>query len=623
MMEKPKPEEQEVEEELPVTVDDREAEIERRLAALEVDVDETETEPQVEETVEETKEEEEEPVVQVKEVEPVPVVPPPVVQEKPVAEPVKPNNKSALLARIMAAQERAKQAQVKQQAAPMVAPVSTSTTTSSMQAETQKMMEALNGLETKKPEPPSFASASSLLEPTMKPAVEAPVKPPPPSFDIFEKQMAAAAPPIMSTQTAPPPPAFDSIAPTMLHAPSTTTNTTMSNADADFLSGFTKPVAPPPQPAAPSFDQIMQQNLMAPPPTTTEMKSEEDEALDFALDENGMELTPEAKQKLMEEQRAIMEHIKQQQVQNKASEAAIKADAFANRMTGQSVDGFSASEVEEQRRILAQIEEQKHSSKAQNIDIGNGQNVQLHGEEMTQAAIEKGNAQLVLCLNCNNWMQVVDSATLMYCPICSVVTPVVKQNDLMSQEEMLQMEQDRKLAEMLQNEENAAAASSGSSEYPGNRRSATLRSGGAANAAEKSWWDTISDAMVSVGITADAPSQQQQQAAAASRSSYMPPGSNQRMLHSAVTGEEVDDQHVGLLSSEGGGRPSARVAQSQPLFSCVVDSISSTVNEASTYLMGDEEEEVNGVDSSSLLATPNIGREKEGSGRYFALPPQD
>ena len=65
------------------------------------------------------------------------------------------------------------------------------------------------------------------------------------------------------------------------------------------------------------------------------------------------------------------------------------------------------------------------------------------------------------------------------------------------------------------------------------------------------------------------------------------------------------------------------MAQSQPLFSCVVDSISSTVNEASNYLMGDEEEEVNGVDSSSLLATPNIGREKEGSGRYFALPPQD
>lgn len=603
MMEKPKPEEQEeVEEELPVTVDDREAEIERRLAALEVNVDEAETEP--------VKEEEEEPVA---------VVPPPVVQEKPVAEPVKPNNKSALLARIMAAQERAKQAQVKQQAAPMVAPVSSSS--SSMQAETQKMMEALNGLESKKPEPPSFASASSLLEPTMKPAAEAPVKPPPPSFHIFEKQMAAAAPPVMATQTAPPPPVFDSIAPTMLHAPSTTTNTTMSNADADFLSGFTKPVAPPQQPAAPSFDQIMQQNLMAPPETN--MKSEEDEALEFALDEQGMELAPEAKQKLMEEQRAIMEHIKQQQVQNKASEAAIKADAFANRMTGQSVDGFSASEVEEQHRILAQIEEQKHSSKAQNIDIGNGQNVQLHGEEMTQAAIEKGNAQLVLCLNCNNWMQVVDSATLMYCPICSVVTPVVKQDDLMSQEEMLQMEQDRKLAEMLQNEENAAAASSGSSEYPGNRRSATLRSGGAANSAEKSWWDTISDAMVSVGVTADAPPQQQQQAAAASRSSYMPPGSNQRMLHNAVTGEEVDDQHVGLLSSEGGGRPSARVAQPQPLFSCVVDSISSTVNEASTYLMGDEEEEVNGVDSSSLLATPNIGREKEGSGRYFALPPQD
>jgi len=98
------------------------------------------------------------------------------------------------------------------------------------------------------------------------------------------------------------------------------------------------------------------------------------------------------------------------------------------------------------------------------------------------------------------------------------------------------------------------------------------------------------------------------------------------MLHSAVTGEEGGEEHMGLLGSEGGsgGRPSARVAQSQPLFSCVVDSISSSANAASTYIMGEDDEEVNGVDTTSFLSVPNVGRDKnEGSGNYFALPPNE
>ena len=468
--------------------------------------------------------------------------------------------------------------------------------------------------------------------------MQAKAKAPPPSFDIFEKQMLAStatAPPMM----APPPPAFDSIAPLM----------NASDADVDFLGDFSgvQPMAPPGHVSAPSFDQVMNQNLMAPPPPFQDNMAMEHDDNDFELDEHGMKLSPQEKQKMIEEQRAIMEHIEREARNQKASEAAIKADAFASRMTGSqgagvstgssevktNVDGFSASEIEEQRKILEQIVREAKGVQAQtqggaakpavNIEIGGGQNVQLHGQEKTQEAIKKGTAQLVLCLNCNNWMQVVESATLMFCPICSVVTPVVQQDQIMSKAEILQMEEDRKLAEMLQAEEEAEA---GVSDYPGNRRAATSRASAVSMSNDKSWWDTISDALVGVGVSAEAPKSEQ----AKRDADYRPPGSmssSQRGLHSAVTGEEGGEERLGLLGSEGGGgggRSPARVAQSKPLFSCVVDSISSSANAASTYIMGDDDEEVNGVDTTSFLSVPNVGREKsEGGGNYFALPPNE
>lgn len=650
MMEKNKPSgsESPVEEivEEATTTDDREAEISRRLAALgDVILEEKEAESSdlcqevlVDEEVETVKEE------------PIAVAPEKPKEEMkkpetPVSLPVPPaqtisakaNNKSALLARIMAAQERAKQAQMKQ----------AQHTPSSMQAETQKMMEALNGLTDKKLQPPP-----SIAAPPAPPLIQKSKsdQPPPPSFDIFEKQMLAAtprahtatAPAAPPMAMAPPPPAFESIAPHIFTVPPVPV---MTASDADLLGHLAGVTSMAPPVSAPSFDQVMQQNLMAAPPAAPTF-----EATDFELDENGMKLSPAERQKMIEEQRAIMEHIEREARNQKASEAAVKADVFASRMTGNpganamvssmtteaktNVDGFSAGEIEEQRKILEQIEKearkgvvQGESSNPVNIEIGGGQNLQLHGQEKTQEAIKKGTAQLVLCLNCNNWMQVVESATLMFCPICSVVTPVVRQDQIMSKAEILQMEEDRKLAEMLQAEEEAGA---GVSDFPGNRRAATSRASAVSSSNDKSWWDTISeglglDSLVGVGVSAEEPIAAGANAAA----EYRAPGnmsSSQRMLHSAVTGEEGGEEHMGLLGSEGGsgGRPSARVAQSQPLFSCVVDSISSSANAASTYIMGEDDEEVNGVDTTSFLSVPNVGRDKnEGSGNYFALPPNE
>eukprot|EP00557_Chaetoceros_sp_GSL56_P007719 CAMPEP_0176504862 /NCGR_PEP_ID=MMETSP0200_2-20121128/16179_1 /TAXON_ID=947934 /ORGANISM="Chaetoceros sp., Strain GSL56" /LENGTH=694 /DNA_ID=CAMNT_0017904361 /DNA_START=1356 /DNA_END=3440 /DNA_ORIENTATION=- len=557
------------------------------------------------------------------------------------------NSKSALLARIMAAQERARQAQMKQTQYSS----SSLKLSDSAKDEKEKMMEALAGLNKQRVD--------------QKALMQVP-PPPPPAFDVFEEQMMkmqSRSDATATTQSAPPPPppAFDTIAPQIFAQHSSSSNvapavTLMNASDADLLGGdfgSIQPMAPPI--SAPSFEQVMQQqqhlDWTGSAANNMAVQDSVEDVHDFDLDENGMKLSPEEKRKLIEEQRAIMERIEREARNNKASEAAIKADAFAARMSGgnsaapvtspleisTNIDGFSASEIEEQKKILEQIQREAKGShqrsqtgdqrgSVESINIGGGQNVQLHGQEKTEEAIKKGTAQLVLCLNCNNWMQVAESATLMFCPICSVVSPVVQQDQVMSKAELLQMEQDRKLAESLQAEERAAVRGDGSSsEYPGNRRAATARASASVGSTEKSWWDTISEALVGVGVSADAPDAEK-----AKRSSdYVPPGSsfsNQRTLHSAITGEEGGDEHLGLLSSEGGvsGRPAARVATSQPLFSCVVDSISSTANAASHYIMGDDDDDEEGVDTTSFLAVPNAGREKnESDANYFAIPPEE
>ena len=577
-------------------------------------------------------------------------------------------------ARIMAAQERAKQAQLKQASQQTFTP---EPIPFSMETEKDKMMRALTGTGT----------GTGITDEQ--------IKPPPPSFDVFEKQMQQMQNPA-PVITAMAPPAFDDIAmdvfaqnapsapPAEHHAPPPMPMTmpmtmvpppTLSS-DADLLGGDfygVMPMAPPmqynttttAQSDVPSFDQVMQHQMNAPMMDTGTTDTDTDTTYDFALDEYGNKLSPEEQRRMVEEQRAIMEHIERETRNNKASEAAIKADAFASRMsagnsnahahanatttaaadTTVQVTGFSASDIEEQRNIMAQIEketkgmmqEQSGSASAsaagRKIQIGGGQQVSLHGQEKTQEAIRKGTAQLVLCLNCNNWMQVAETATLMFCPMCSVVSPVVKQDQIMTKEEILQMEEDRKLAEMLQAEENAAAGDDDgtTSDYPGNRRATTARGAAAVPSSDKSWWDTISDALVGVGVSAE-PQEDGKRSAEINVS--RPPGGmspSQRVLHSAVTGEEGGQEHLGLLGASsdddygnsGHGLPAARVAQSKPLFSCVVDSISNTATAASTYMMG-EEEEVHGVDTTSFLTVPNVGRDKnEGGGNYFALPPNE
>jgi len=676
-----------IEETTTTTDEDREKELERRLAMLGGVVtgnDDEQEEEKEEAVVEQQQQIEEDATDNLMSFDPIPIktpappapAPAPVVESKPKPAAVKPN-KSALLARIMAAQERAKQAQMKQSSTAPTPPVQFQTATKlpapseltiNPEQEKEKMMKALSGVvdvEIEKetnadddlkppplPPPPQFTAPPMMAPPisTMSPPpFTAPptqaAMPPPPSFDIFEqmqmKEEKNIPPPPM------PPPAFDAIESDILGPPE-----------------VQAPSAPPEESLLDNFDGI---TPMAPPPTYPGEQVEVDDAGMFEFDIDGNPLSPEERRKMMEEQRAIMEQIKKQSIENKASEAAVRANAFETRMMANQTGGFSApstlrepsgvttsvesidfgnidpAEVEEQRKILEAIQKksQKDSKKDyqspsmgaaeganRTVEIGNGKKVALHGQEKTKEAIKDGSAILVQCVNCDNWMQVTGAASLMFCPICSVVSPVIQKDSVLANEEAKQMEEDRKLAELLQNEENAAA-----SNYPGNRRAAA--SSAAAPEAGSSWWDSQEGSSwwdslkVSMGVSTEPEDSQNKRSAEIQIS--RPPGSmssSQRALHGASTGDSYDNEREGLI---GGGSGSdnpraARVAESKPLFSCVVDSVSNAAAVAAagvTSMTQGDEEEVHGVDTTSFLAVPKIGDDRGSSGNYSAIPNDD
>ena len=71
---------------------------------------------------------------------------------------------------------------------------------------------------------------------------------------------------------------------------------------------------------------------------------------------------------------------------------------------------------------------------------------------------------LVECISCFNWMQIAGMATLMFCPCCQSVVPIIQQNAVRTHEEAKQLMRDWQLVERLQNEDasEGTAAISGS-----------------------------------------------------------------------------------------------------------------------------------------------------------------
>mmetsp|Transcript_5458 Transcript_5458/g.8977 ORF Transcript_5458/g.8977 Transcript_5458/m.8977 type:complete len:494 (-) Transcript_5458:66-1547(-) len=396
-----------------------------------------------------------------------------------------------------------------------------------------------------------------------------PVAPPPPASDVF-------GPPPTTMEDALPPPAYDT---GLLPPPQMEAAPPAFDAVEDSVMAHLQQHQPPaynamapPAASAPAFEDLLgvhappppqQQFVPAPPPP------EEDVIM-------GMEgLSPEERNALMEEQRNIMQQIESEKSANQSAIAAVQADNFDMRSTTNAVNAISGNSRAPTMRPPPGAET------GSKVNLGGGQEVDLHGPERTKEAIKEGTAILVQCVNCENWMQVTGNATLMYCPVCAVVSPVMQENAAMSKEEALQMEADRKMAEQLQSEEYE--------ERPAARQP-RARQAAAPAQEEESWWDTVTG-MFSTETKSEAPPPPMQSL----------PSSDERQ---SLTGG-------GTGSPARAPRQGARVAEQKPLFSCVVDSVNSTVGTLTGQLSQDAEGNVHGVDASSLLAVSNVGRDSD------------
>eukprot|EP00578_Thalassiosira_sp_NH16_P008442 CAMPEP_0181117256 /NCGR_PEP_ID=MMETSP1071-20121207/22412_1 /TAXON_ID=35127 /ORGANISM="Thalassiosira sp., Strain NH16" /LENGTH=802 /DNA_ID=CAMNT_0023201605 /DNA_START=173 /DNA_END=2581 /DNA_ORIENTATION=+ len=526
---------------------------------------------------------------------------------------------------------------------------------------------------------------------------------PPPSFDFVEKQ-------ILSGPAQAPPP-----------APTAPTISPSAPPSSDHLIGI-MPVAPPPlapetthaqpQPPPPSFaafeqhQQQQQQQQHAPPPPSTAADTtgsasahEEDCDAVFDYDLDGNPLSSQQRTALLDEQRLLYESIMREKAANDAAIARAEADAFdlrssnaaARAMTTPSQGGQEDSLLAGGSRAMMAMDslgrdnaaaamapagaaegergdeddaQERRASSRRMVKIGNNQMVALHGQDRTKKAIKEGTAILVQCMNCQNWMQVTDTATLMFCPVCQVVSPVIQQNEVLTKEEAIQLTMDRKLAEKLQQEAygqgeedgeeeedqedggflsnfftgiGGAVASSadavmdavGTTETKGE---VATRAGGKQQQQqqqESSWWNKISS-VVSYGVADDESKERGDMGVT------LPPGGAaseypaQRRMPSASSRSSPSAAHTeetrGLLSpvvvdGNEANLPSARVAESKPLFSCVMDSMSSAAS--AVFTGGDDDENTHGVDSSSLLVT-NAGRGVgDGTGDYSKLPDRE
>jgi hypothetical protein len=467
-------------------------------------------------------------------------------------------------ARIMAAKERSQQAQTK--ASPR------------KQAPADLLMDFDAPATEKDPPPPSYDT--NFLQPP-PPAAAAMA---PPAFDIVENSM-------MQQMNFPPPPPIDAID---AFAP-----------PPRMMGAYESPAA-----SAPSFEDLLdsQQNQQTHNPLAG-MQAVPPPAAPPAIDEDILAaLDPAERKELLEEQEKIMAQIEKEKASNSnqppMSAAAARAMAFNQRSSNAVAQVAGALEAPRRSAPTRPATSSRSNHGGQTVDLGAGEQVPLHGQERTQQAIKDGTALVVQCMSCQNWMQVTESASLMFCPVCQTVSPVDKAGAATSadMEAAAQLAADAELAERLQNEEYGAAG-----DVPAEARTRRPKSKPQqpkAGEEGQSWYNWF------VGTP-------EEKAAATTPTHGSAEIRRSPALISAHTGAEEGvgrsrsyDEGEGLLGAGGGGG-GARVAEQKSMFACVADSISTAATQMTAYNT-DEEGNVHGVDSSSLLvAMPDVSRQRE------------
>lgn len=505
-----------------------------------------------------------------------------------------------------------------------------------------------------------------------------PPPPPPPSFDFVEQRQQRTI--------------IEPSAPTI--SPGTdNTEEEEEEGNYDLISVMPVACAPPPMigtsspPPPPSYAEFEMQCQVVPSNAAIHGEEEEEDA--FAFDEIGNPLSHEQRQALIQEQRQLYEQIMKEKVANDSAIASAKAEAFDQRSSisatraMMSSGGESEEDGMEENALLASrmnlvgwdsatrpssmvtssaaaagaasSSSVEDTNLRRMVKIGNNQMVALHGQERTKKAIKEGTAILVQCINCQNWMQVTESATLMFCPVCQVVSPVIKQHEVLTKDEAIQLTMDRKLAEKLQAEYNSqgnedeersvgqtstpsgksdgyfsSLFGSGTMKYPATAAPGT---GTGTDVTDSSWWDKISS-IVSYGVTTtstmtnDEPKERGElgvtyppgAAAAAQRRGG---GGGGATVPATTTSMSVQNEetrgllHPVIVDDNVANLPAARVAESRPLFSCIADSVSSATSAIWSSTGTDPD-----LEESLLVTNPGRGT-GESSGDYAQLPDQE
>jgi hypothetical protein len=391
----------------------------------------------------------------------------------------------------------------------------------------------------------------------------------PPAFDE------ACLPPPPPAVEEPPPPAFDAA---VLPKPQATFDPYSTIVAPPPLPAAPEYFAPPP-PSAPVYEDLMESapSYTTLPPPVQAPSSEEDDDAALAEMMGLQHLSPEERKDLIAEQKKIMASIEQ----GKSATASSRADAFESRSHQAAVRAISGN------------------------NGNNSNNMVMQGAEHTREAIAQGTAIRVQCLSCDNWMQVTQAAELMFCPTCQTVCPVLHEDG--GSDDAKLMQSDMQLAEQLQKEEYKLAEQG---EQRRQRQEAARKEKVEQSGSSWSEWLGLAQAPSPTASSPERPTSFSQPATERGGIGVArPPGSSAGLM-------EAQTDSIQFSSSSPSRGPAARVAERQPLFNCVADSITSAATSFSTALntttlAQDGEGNVHGVDSSSLLSVPMVGRDTQ------------
>lgn len=157
-----------------------------------------------------------------------------------------------------------------------------------------------------------------------------------------------------------------------------------------------------------SIGSNMKLNQLPPPPSFSDFENQEAKQIEIFPEEQ--------KSALVNEQAQILQQF---EAEKAANDLAISKIVNSEGM--EKIEFVSNENNAVHQDIL-------ENNNNQTIQIDRDNKVVLKGAESTALAIKNGTAAVVQCILCKSWLQINESASLMFCPSCSTVTRVQKQS---------------------------------------------------------------------------------------------------------------------------------------------------------------------------------------------------